>query len=71
MLNMRLRQMSVFVREPPAVVSSIGSIKHGDRVVEYCNGGVGSITREIYDSLVAIQEKKSPDTFGWLLELDI
>ena len=54
-----------------AVVSSIGSIKHGDRVVEYCNGEVGSITREIYDSLVAIQEKKSPDTFGWLLELDI
>ena len=54
-----------------AVVSSICSIKHGDRVVEYCNGGVGSITREIYDSLVAIQEKRSPDTFDWLIELDI
>ena len=54
-----------------AVVSSIGSIKHGKRVVEFSNGGVGKITREIYDSLVAIQEKRSPDKFNWLLELDI
>ena len=54
-----------------AVVSSIGSIKHGKRVVEFSNGGVGKITRDIYDSLVAIQEKRAPDRFNWLLELDL
>ena len=54
-----------------AVVSSIGSIKHGKRVVEFSNGGVGKITREIYDSLVAIQEKRAPDRFNWLLELNL
>jgi branched-chain amino acid aminotransferase len=54
-----------------AVVSSIGSIKHGDIVVEFCNGGVGEITRDIYDSLVSIQNRKSEDVFGWMMEIDV
>ena len=54
-----------------AVVSSIGSIKHGDKVVQYCEGGVGDITREIYDSLVAIQEKREEDIFDWIREVDV
>ncbi|MCP2506990.1 MAG: branched-chain amino acid aminotransferase [Candidatus Thalassarchaeaceae archaeon] len=54
-----------------AVVSSIGSIKHGDTVVEFCNGGVGEITRDIYDSLISIQNRKSEDIFGWMMEIDV
>ncbi len=54
-----------------AVVSSIGSIKHGEKVVEYSNGGIGEVTRDIYDSLVSIQNRVSEDTFGWMMEIKI
>ena len=54
-----------------AVVSSIGSIKRGDKIVEYCNGGIGEITREIYESLVSIQNRKTEDLFNWMMEIDV
>ena len=48
-----------------AVVASIGSIEHGGRVVEYCGGEVGPITMEMYEALTAIQQRRTPDEFGW------
>ncbi|MEC8998636.1 MAG: branched-chain amino acid aminotransferase [Candidatus Thermoplasmatota archaeon] len=48
-----------------AVVASIGSIEHGERVVEYCGGEVGPITMEMYEALTAIQQRRDPDEFGW------
>jgi len=48
-----------------AVVSSIGKIQHGDRVVEYCGGGVGPVTKQLYEELTAIQQRRVPDEFGW------
>ena len=48
-----------------AVLASIGSIEHGSKVVEYCDGEVGPISMEIYEALTAIQQRREPDDFKW------
>ncbi len=52
-----------------AVISSIGTIEHGDTVVEYCGGEVGPVAMEMYDSLTAIQQRRVPDQFNWTVEV--
>ena len=52
-----------------AVVSSIGKIQHGDKVVEYCGGEVGSVTMQLYEELTAIQQRRAPDEFGWTVSV--
>ena len=52
-----------------AVVSSIGKIQHGDKVVEYCGGEVGSVTMQMYEELTAIQQRRAPDEFGWTVSV--
>ena len=53
-----------------AVVSSIGRIEHGDRVVEYCGGDVGPIARERYETLTSIQPWRVADEFGGTLAVE-
>ena len=53
-----------------AVVSSIGSIKHGDRVASFGDGEVGPITRILHDELTAIQQKRIPDERGWTVAVE-
>jgi len=52
-----------------AVISAIGRIEHGERVVEYCGGDVGQIAMELYESLTAIQQRREPDDFDWTVEV--
>ena len=52
------------------MVSSIGKIQYGEKVTEYYDGKVGPVTRELYDNLTAIQQKRSPDEFGWIVEVE-
>ena len=49
-----------------AVISPIGSIEHGDKITEYCNGEVGEITNQLYHSLLDIQLRRSEDKHGWI-----
>tara|TARA_B100002052_G_C15886113_1_gene601610 strand:- start:2538 stop:3551 length:1014 start_codon:yes stop_codon:yes gene_type:complete len=49
-----------------AVISPIGSIEHGDKTTEYCNGEVGEITNQLYHSLLDIQLRRSEDKHGWI-----
>jgi len=53
-----------------AVIASIGSIQHGDRAVEYCDGQVGPVTRRIHDTLTAIQQRRIPDERGWTVAVE-
>jgi len=53
-----------------AVVSSIGSIQHGDRVASFGDGEVGPITRILHDDLTAIQQKRIPDERGWTVAVE-
>lgn len=52
------------------MVSSIGSIQHGDRVASFGDGEVGPITRILHDELVAIQQKRIPDERGWTVAVE-
>ena len=53
-----------------AVVSSIGKIEYGDRVSEYNGGEVGPVTRQLYEELTAIQQRRVPDEFGWIVVVE-
>jgi branched-chain amino acid aminotransferase len=53
-----------------AVISSIGSIEHGDRVASFGEGEVGPITRVLYDELTGIQQRRIPDERGWTVTID-
>ena len=53
-----------------AVISPIGSITQGESKIVFGEGGVGAITRELYNALSGIQTEIAPDPFGWLHSLD-
>ncbi|HML80113.1 branched-chain amino acid aminotransferase [Geobacter sulfurreducens] len=48
-----------------AVVSPVGVLAYKGENVTVGDGGVGPITRELYDTLTGIQTGRIPDTFGW------
>lgn len=48
-----------------AVVSPVGILAYKGESVTVGDGGVGPITRELYDTLTGIQTGRIPDTFGW------
>jgi len=50
-----------------AVISPIGSIEHGESVVNY--GNVGEITMDLYRRLTGIMDGSSEDPFGWTVEI--
>ncbi len=52
-----------------AVVSAIGRIEHGDKIVEFCEGEVGPIAMEMYELLTSIQQRRIDDEFGWTIEI--
>ncbi len=52
-----------------AVVSPIGRFAYGDRVYTVGNGGIGEVTKNLYDTLTGIQWGKRPDPYGWVLKL--
>ncbi len=49
-----------------AVVSPVGELGYRDQVVAVGDGGVGPVTRRLYDTLTGIQYGRLPDRFGWL-----
>ena len=53
-----------------AVVSSIGKIEYGNKVSEYNGGEVGPVTRQLYEELTAIQQRRAPDEFGWIVVVE-
>jgi len=52
-----------------AVISAIGRIEHGERVVEYCGGEVGPIAMELYRELMDIQQRKEIGEFDWTTDI--
>lgn len=48
-----------------AVVSPIGELKWGDRIMNINNGKIGPISQRLYDNLTGIQWGKIEDSFGW------
>ena len=52
-----------------AVVSPIGELAYGDMKYTVNNFEIGEITHHLYDTLTGIQWGKTPDTYGWTVEI--
>lgn len=49
-----------------AVITPVGKLHYRDETVQLGNGGVGSLTQRLYDTLTGIQTGQLPDEFGWI-----
>lgn len=52
-----------------AVISPIGELKWGEKVMSINNGQIGTISQHLYDTLTGIQWGKLPDPYGWTVEV--
>lgn len=59
----------VFGTGTAAVISPVGHLKWGDKVMEINNNEIGPISQKIYNTLTGIQWGKVEDTFGWTVTL--
>ena len=55
--------------EAAAVVSPVGHLKWGDKVMEIGGGKIGPITQKLYDTMTGMQFGKIPDDMGWIEKL--
>ena len=53
-----------------AVISPIGELCWGEKVMPINNEKIGEISQRLYDNLTGIQWGKVPDTFGWTVKVD-
>ncbi len=60
----------VFGTGTAAVISPVGHLKWGEKVIEINNGEIGPISQKLYDTLTGIQWGKLPDKFNWTTTLD-
>ena len=60
----------VFGTGTAAVISPVGHLKWGDKVMTINNNKIGPISQMIYDTLTGIQWGKIPDKFGWIVPID-
>ncbi|HCF83156.1 MAG TPA: branched chain amino acid aminotransferase, partial [Ruminococcaceae bacterium] len=52
-----------------AVVSPVGHLRWGDKVMEIGNNKIGALTQRLYDTLTGMQYGKLPDDMGWIEKL--
>lgn len=52
-----------------AVISPIGELRWGDKVMTINNGEIGTITQKLYDNLTGIQWGNVEDTMNWTVEV--
>jgi branched-chain amino acid aminotransferase len=48
-----------------AVISPIGTFSINGELLRVADGGIGPLSRKLYDTLTGIQWGKLPDPFGW------
>ena len=53
-----------------AVISPVGHLKWGDKVMEINNNKIGPVSQMLYDTMTGIQWGKIPDEFGWIVKID-
>jgi branched-chain amino acid aminotransferase len=60
----------VFGTGTAAVISPVGHLKWGDKVMTINNNEIGPISQMLYDTMTGIQWGKIPDEFGWIEKID-
>lgn len=53
-----------------AVISPVGHLRKGDQVVQIADGGIGSLSQKLYDTVTGIQLGKIEAPEGWIVEVD-
>lgn len=64
------RLLEAFGSGTAAVISPIGELRVGDKVMSINNGEIGEVSQKLYDELTGIQWGKRPDRFGWTVRVD-
>ena len=52
-----------------AVISPVGELKWGDKVMRINDGKIGALSQKLYDNITGIQTGALPDPFGWVYEI--
>ena len=53
-----------------AVISPVGHLRKGDQVVQIADGGIGSLSQKLYDTVTGIQLGKIEAPEGWIVEVN-
>ena len=56
----------IFGSGTAAVISPVGNLKYGDRVITLGDGSVGPMAQRLFDTLTTIQYGTAADTMGWI-----
>lgn len=59
----------VFGTGTAAVISPVGHLKWGDKVMTINNNKIGEVSQKLYDTMTGIQYGKIEDKFGWVREV--
>lgn len=59
----------VFGTGTAAVISPVGHLKYGDKVMEINNNKIGPISQKLYDTMTGMQYGKIEDTHGWIVRI--
>ena len=60
------RLTEIFGSGTAAVISPVGELAYGDRVITIGDGGVGPLAQKFFDAIKAIQYGESDDPVGWI-----
>ena len=60
----------VFGTGTAAVISPVGHLKWGDKVMTINNNEIGPVSQMLYDTMTGIQWGTIPDDFGWIEKID-
>lgn len=60
----------VFGTGTAAVISPVGHLKWGDKIITINNNEIGSVSQMLYDTLTGIQWGTIEDTFNWIVKID-
>lgn len=56
----------IFGSGTAAVISPVGELKYGEKVISIGDGKVGPISNRLYKAITDIQYGKAPDPMGWI-----
>ena len=60
----------VFGTGTAAVISPVGHLKYGDKIMEINGNKIGPVSQKIYDTMTGMQWGKLEDQFGWIVPVE-